>query len=115
MPFRGSSFQNFPGEDPLDLPHRSHLQGSYVQPPPPPPATFNSFLSLCIMNFIVQIIVLNGPLKPANTNSVSQNFKNLGKDIPELPYLRVCPPHFLERIVALGIEIDNGGGGHVHI
>ena len=65
------------------------------------PPTFNSFLSLCITNFIVQIIVLNGPSKPANTNSVSQNFKNLGKDIPELPHFRVCPPPFLERIVAL--------------
>ena len=65
------------------------------------PPTFNSFLSLCITNFIVQVIVLNGPSKPANTNSVFQNFKNLGKDIFELPHFRVCPPHFLERIVAL--------------
>ena len=71
------------------------------------PPTFNSFLSLCITNFIVQVIVLKWPSKPANTNSVSQNFKNLGKDIPELPHFWVCPPHFLERIVALvGIPIE---------
>ena len=71
------------------------------------PPTFNSFLSLCITNFIVQVIVLNGPSKPANTNSVFQNFKNLGKDILELPHLRVCPPHFLERIVALDESIKS--------
>ena len=33
---------------------------------------------------------------------MSQNFKKLGKHIPGLPHFRVCPPHFLERIVALG-------------
>ena len=92
MAFRGSSFQNFPREDPLDLPHRSH--------PPPPQLLIRS----CITNFSVQIIVFNGPLKPAHTNSGSQNFKNLGKDIPELPHLRVCPPPFLERIVALDVK-----------
>ena len=94
MAFRGSSFQNFSGRIPLNLPHRAHLQPSYVHPPPPP--------SLCIMNFIVQIIVLSWPSKPGNTDSVSQNFKNLGKHIPGLPHFRVCAPHFLERIVALG-------------
>ena len=31
------------------------------------------------MNLIVQIIILGGPLKPGNTDSVSQNFKRLGK------------------------------------
>ena len=89
MAFRGSSFQNFSGEDPLDLP--SYIAPSGLVSPPPPP-TFNSFLSLCITNFIVQIIVLNGPSKPENTNSVSQNFKNLEEDIPELRHFRVCPP-----------------------
>ena len=92
MAFRGSSFQNFPGEDTPDLSHRSHLQRSYVHPPPQ---------SLCITNLIVQIIVLNRPSKPGNTNSVSQNSKNLGKHILGLPHFQVCPPHFLERIVAL--------------
>ena len=94
MAFRGSSFQNFPEEDTPDLPHRSHLQRSYVHPPPPPP-------SLCITNFIVEIIVLNRPSKPGNTNSVSQNSKNLGKHTLRHPHYQVCPPHFLERIVAL--------------
>ena len=91
MAFRGSSFQNFPGEDTPGPP-------SWVAPlalvcPP--------LSSLCITNFIVQIIVLNGPSKPGNTDSVSQNFKTLGKHIPGLPHFRVYPPHFLERIVAL--------------
>ena len=43
---------------------------------------------------------LSRPSKPGNTDSVSQNFKKLGKHIPGLPRFRVCPPHFLERIVA---------------
>ena len=46
-------------------------------------------------------MVLSGPSKPGNIDSVSQNFKKLGKHIPGLPRFRVCPPHFLERIVAL--------------
>ena len=101
LAFRGSSFQNFPGgEYPRTSLHRSHLQRSYVLF-----STLNSFLSLCtcITNFIVQIIVLSRPSKPGNTDSVSQNFKKLGKDIPGLPNFRVCPPHFLERIVALEV------------
>ena len=97
MAFRGSSFQNFPGEG---TPWTSLIGRTFRARMFSPP-TFNSFPSLCVTNIIVQIIVLNGPLKPANTNSVSQNFENLGKDIPELPHFRVCPPHFLERIVAL--------------
>ena len=32
---------------------------------------------------------------------MSQNLKKIGKHIPGLPHFRVCPPHFLERIVAL--------------
>ena len=35
------------------------------------PPTLNSFQSLCITNFIVQIIILSGPSKPGNTDSVS--------------------------------------------
>ena len=57
--------------------------------------------SLCITNFIVEIIVLNRPSKPGNTNSVSQNSKNLGKHTLGHRHYQVCPPHFLERIVAL--------------
>ena len=45
------------------------------------PSTLNSFQSLCTTNFILQIIVLSGPSKPENTDSVSQNFKKLGKHI----------------------------------
>ena len=102
MAFRGSSLQNFPVEDP-----RTSLIGRTFSARMFSPPIFNSFLSLCITNFIVQVIVLKWPSKPANTNSVSQNFKNLGKDIPELPHFRVCLPHFLERIVALvGIPIE---------
>ena len=97
MAFRGSSFQSFPGEEyPRTSLHRSHLSARMFCP-----STLNSFLSLCINNFIVQIIVLSGPSKPGNTDSVSQNFKKLGKHMPRLPHFRVCPPHFLERIVAV--------------
>ena len=71
MAFRGSSFQNFPGEDNPGPPYigRNFIARMHVQPP----STFNSFLSLCITNFIVQIIILSGPSKPGNNNSVSQN------------------------------------------
>ena len=91
MAFRGSSFQNFPEEDtPTSLIGRTFSARMFTPPP-----------SLCITNLIVQIIVLNRPSKPGNTNSVSQNSKNLGKHILGLPHFQVCPPHFLERIVAL--------------
>ena len=68
------------------------------------PPTFNSFLRLCITNFIVQIFILAGPSKPGNTDLVFQNFK-IGEAYPGLPYFRVFPPHVLERIVALDPNI----------
>ena len=91
-------FKIFPGENTPGFPYigRTFIARMFC------PSTLNSFLSLCITNFIVQIIVLSRPSKPGNTDSVSQNFKKLGKHIPGLPHFRVCPPHFLERIVALG-------------
>ena len=62
------------------------------------------------MNFIVQIIVLSGPSKPGNTDSVSQSFKKIREAcIPGFPHFRVCFPHFLERIVALVEYIMNCG------
>ena len=104
LAFRGSGSKFSRGRIPPDLP-------TYVAPSalvcsaPPPPPTLNSCLSLCITNFIVQIIVLSGPSKPGNTDSVSQNLKKIREAyIPGLPHFRVCPPHFLERIVALGCK-----------
>ena len=94
---RGSSFQNFPGEDTPGPPYIGRTLSARMFSPP----TFNSFPSLCITNFITQIIVLSGPSKPGYTDSESQNFKKLGKHIPGLLHFRVCPPHFLERIVPL--------------
>ena len=92
-------FKIFPGENTPGPPYIGHTFSARTVCAP----TLNSFLSLCITNFIVQIIVLSGPSKPGNTDSVSQNFKKLGKHIsPDFPHFRVCPPHFLERIVALG-------------
>ena len=97
MAFRGSSFQNIPGEDTPGPPYIGRTFNARMFSPP----TFNSLVSHCITNFIVPIIVLSGPSKYGNTDSVSQNFKKLGKHVPGLPHFRVCPPHFLERIVAL--------------
>ena len=102
MAFLGSSLQNFPGGEYPGLPCIGRTSSARMFCPP----TLNSFLSLCITNFIVQIIVLSGPSKPGNTDSVSQYFKKLGKHIPRLPHFRVCPPHFLERIVALVRQSD---------
>ena len=79
MAFRGSSFQFFPGEDTPGPSYIGHTFSARIFNPP----TFNSFLSLGSANFIVQIIVLSGPSKPGNTDSVPQNFKKLGKHIFE--------------------------------
>ena len=102
MAFRGSSFQNFPGDD---TPGPPYIDRTFIARMFSPP-TFKLFLSLCITNFIVPIIILSGPSKPGNSNSLSQNLKKLGKHIPRLPHFRVCPPHFLERIVALGSSVQ---------
>ena len=98
--FRGLVFKIFPGENTPRPPYIGRTFSARMLCPP----TLNSFLSLCITNFIVQIIVLSGPSKPGNTDSVSQNFKNLGKHIsPDfLIFESAPPPHYLERIVAFG-------------
>ena len=82
LAFRGSSFQNFPGgEYSRTSLYRSHLPPNF--------------------EFVPKLLYYELPSKPGNTDSVSQNFKKLGKHIPGLPRFRVCPPQFLERIVAL--------------
>ena len=103
LAFRGSIFKIFPGENTPGPPFISRTC----------PPTLNLFLSFCITNFIEQIIVLSGPSKPGNTDSVSQNFIKLGKHIPGLPRFRVCPSHFLERIVALASE-DKKTASFIH-
>ena len=57
----------------------------------PPKRSFGIFftLRLCFTNFVVQIIILTGPSKAGNTDSVSQNFKSVGKHTPGL---RASPP-----------------------
>ena len=70
-------FKIFPGENP----HGSAYIGRTFSARMFCPPTLNSFQILCITNFIVQINVLSGPSKPGNTDSVSQNFKKLGKHI----------------------------------
>ena len=87
MAFPGSSFQNFPGEDTPGPPYIGCTFSARMFNPP----TFNSFLRLCITNFIVQIFILAGPSKPGNTDLVSRNFK-IGEAYPGLPYFRVFPP-----------------------
>ena len=78
LAFRGASFQNFPrGEYPWTCLQLGRTFSARMFSLP----TLNSFQSLCITNFIVQIIVLSGPSKPGNTDSVSPNFKKLGKHI----------------------------------
>ena len=70
-------FKIFPGENTHGPAHIGRTFSARMFCPP----TLNSFQSLCITNFIVQIIVLSGPSKPGNNDSVSQNFKKLGKHI----------------------------------
>ena len=70
-------FEIFPGKNTPGPPYIGRTFSARMFCPP----TLNSLQSLCITNFIVQIIVLSGLLKPGNTDLVSQNFKKLGKHI----------------------------------
>ena len=98
LAFRGSSFQNFPeGEYPRTSLHRSHLQRTYVLPPNfefvPKPLYYELY---CTDHCI------KWAFKTWKYRFSVSKFKKIRKAyIPGLAHVRVCPPHFLERIVTL--------------
>ena len=98
LAFRGSSFQNFPGgEYPRTCLDRSHLQRSYVLPP-----NFEFFPKPLYYELYCTDHCIKWAFKTWKYRfSVSKFLKIRETYIPGIPHFRVCPPHFLERIVAL--------------
>ena len=95
LAFRGSSFQNFPGEEyPRTSLHRSHLQRSYVLPP-----TFEFVTKPLYYELYFTDHCIKWAFKTWKYRFSVSKFEAY---IPGLPHFRVCPPHFLEQIVALG-------------
>ena len=113
MAFRGSSFQNFSGGNTPGPPYIGCTFSARMFSPP----NFTSFLSL-LRTLLYRSLYLAG-LQNLGIPIVSQNFKKLGEHIPGL-----CPPHILERIVALAFQPSVyravaraliGGGVYIHI
>ena len=95
LAFRGSSFQNFPGgEYPRTSLHRSHLQRSCVLPP-----TFEFVTKPLYYELYFTDHCIKWAFKTWKYRFSVSKFEAY---IPGLPHFRVCPPHFLEQIVALG-------------
>ena len=95
LAFRGSSFKNFPGgEYPRTSLHRSHLQRSYVLPP-----TFEFVTKTLYYELYFTDHCIKWAFKTWKYRFSVSKFEAY---IPGLSHFRVCPPHFLERIVALG-------------